>query len=70
MVIYRTRCREDNPAGSKVCLRCGAKLEADNGAYIAKLSSLATLKKVLNDPNSPVSQRAKEALEKFHSARN
>jgi HEAT repeat protein len=37
MVIYCTRCWKDNPAGSQVCQRCGAKLEADNRSFIAKL---------------------------------
>ena len=37
MVIYCTRCWKDNPAGSEVCSRCGAKLEADNRTFVAKL---------------------------------
>ena len=37
MVIYCTRCWKDNPAGSKVCSRCGATLEADNTAFVTKL---------------------------------
>jgi len=37
VVIYCTRCWKDNPAGSKVCSRCGAKLETDNKTFNAKL---------------------------------
>ena len=37
MVIYCTRCWKENPAGSQVCQRCGAKLEADTGNYVSKL---------------------------------
>jgi len=37
VVIYCTRCWKDNPARSKVCSWCGAKLEADTGSLIAKL---------------------------------
>ena len=37
MVIYCTKCWKDNPAGSEVCSRCGARLETDNKTFVAKL---------------------------------
>jgi HEAT repeat protein len=37
MVIYCTKCWKDNPAGSQVCQRCGARLEGDETSYVTKL---------------------------------
>lgn len=37
MLIYCTKCWQENPATNRKCLRCGASLETDSASYLAKL---------------------------------
>jgi len=37
MIVYCTRCWAENREGARVCSRCGAPLDVDDGTYLEKL---------------------------------
>ena len=52
MLIYCTKCWQENPATNRKCLRCGASLETNSASYLVKLI------RALGHPEPQTVQRA------------